>query len=217
MKNSKDQIYFILKKISAENFEKSMSFLNPQEKERAANFQSEKRKKEFCIGRALLRETALSLDPSLQISNLEITEGPYGKPYFKDLSHLYFNLSHNNDSLVLLLSNFGEVGVDLENTQRVAALNTRKWLSPQEQNWSQEQALKLAFLWTRKEAYSKALGGGLRLDFSTLDVRSSEQKDFHLASFSNQKEVLSLCLKKPLEQIQVRGDFLNYSSLKWTD
>lgn len=64
------------------------------------------RRARWLAGRALLSH-ALSPLP-------EIVYGEQGKPAFSPETALWFNLSHSGDDIVLLLSDEGEVGCDIE-------------------------------------------------------------------------------------------------------
>ncbi len=110
-------------------------------------------------------------------SNAEIKMGKYGKPYIEGK---HFNLAHSGDFVILAVSDFAEVGCDIE---RVKALdyektakivfheNERKILS------SAEDKQSLFFeLWTKKEAFMKCIGEGFHFPPSTIDLTKYSDK-----------------------------------------
>ncbi|MDA0182314.1 4'-phosphopantetheinyl transferase superfamily protein [Solirubrobacter phytolaccae] len=84
---------------------------------------------------------------------IEVAE--HGKPYLPG-SSLQFNVSHSGDRALIVLSDQLEVGVDIERPGRNAGAVGRA-LSEAERAGGDD----LLQLWCRKEAWAKALGGGL--------------------------------------------------------
>ncbi len=107
---------------------------------------------------------------------IELTTDANGKPILTG-HHLSFNLSYRPGRALLALSNAGPVGADLEPLIPLpdAAPLIADLFSPPEQ-----AALRAAdptdywplfyLIWTRKEAYAKALGMGLALPFREFSV-----------------------------------------------
>lgn len=89
----------------------------------------------------------------------------YGKPYFKDMV-IHFNISHTKNQMIIILSDQGPVGIDIEmikHRKHFKQLEERV-LNPQEIIWlnNQQNYLPSFFqLWSAKEAYLKATGRGL--------------------------------------------------------
>ena len=89
---------------------------------------------------------------------------PLGKPYFPQYPHLHINWSHSG-SLVLCALSDSPVGVDVEWVRPRAATLPRYALTPEEYDAFQHQGGDWsAFygLWTKKEAWCKYTGQGLR-------------------------------------------------------
>lgn len=130
------------------------SLLPPADLERAARLKRSGATERWIVARAALRIllcTRLGCIP--EDVQLEVTE--HGKPYLPD-SALRFNLSHSGDRALVALSEDCEVGVDVERPGRNAAAVGRS-LSDAERASGDD----LLQLWCRKEAWAKALGGGL--------------------------------------------------------
>ncbi|MEO3990577.1 4'-phosphopantetheinyl transferase AcpT [Pseudocitrobacter cyperus] len=146
-------------------------------------------------GRTLLAE-ALSPTPLP-----EIIYGKYGKPGFTAGYPLWFNISHSGDDIVLLLSDEGEVGCDIEalrprkNTQRIADAI----FSPGEQTQLTLADDKLTVfwqIWTRKEAMLKQAGAEI---WQIAEFDSCTPAPLFLQQMPlSEKTVLALCTPTPL-------------------
>ncbi|WP_206283005.1 4'-phosphopantetheinyl transferase family protein, partial [Streptomyces chilikensis] len=111
----------------------------------------------------------LGLDPR----GVELGHRIGGRPFLPG-TDLEVSLSHTADVIVVGLSTGGRVGVDLEPLDRRTdvGLLSAQACTPGElrvlaQLPPRPRKDALLRLWTLKEAYSKALGQGLRLDFTT--------------------------------------------------
>ncbi|RKQ88140.1 4'-phosphopantetheinyl transferase [Solirubrobacter pauli] len=130
------------------------SLLPPIDRERADRFQRAGAAERWTVSRAALRILLCArlgcIPEDLQI---EVTE--HGKPYLPG-SPLHFNLSHSGDRALIALSEACEVGVDIERPGRNVRAVERT-LSDGERATGDD----LLQVWCRKEAWAKALGGGL--------------------------------------------------------
>lgn len=95
----------------------------------------------------------------------ELLREPDGKPYLKE-RELAFNLSHSG-GLAVLAVGAAELGVDVEWMGRDVEFLTlaRRFFARPEWEWLERQPdprEPFFRIWTRKEAYIKALGTGLR-------------------------------------------------------
>ena len=100
-------------------------------------------------------------------------EGPFGKPFLKDLPHKHrcaFNMSHSEDVALIAMADVdaGEIGVDVEMLRPMpdAPSLARQNFSASEcaelaATKPDDQALAFLLGWTRKEACLKAIGSGL--------------------------------------------------------
>lgn len=100
----------------------------------------------------------------------------YGKPFVANVRQLHFNQSHSEHDYVLVFGlTVGNVGVDIENLDRVADFDgvaKRFFHADEYQFWQQNQCdKKLWFrLWTIKEAVLKACGLGIRMPLNELNA-----------------------------------------------
>ena len=153
--------------------------LAPEEKTRAEQFHFPKDRAHFVAARGALRDILsryLDRDPA----SLQFSYGPSGKPALvcgAEAQELRFNLSHSCELALYGVTRSGEIGIDVE---RIAPEDARervaeRFFSPQEVVSLRALPARLqpqAFFncWTRKEAYVKARGGGLRIPLDSFDV-----------------------------------------------
>lgn len=140
-------------------------FLSPDELDRAARFHFPRDRDRFIARRGILREI-LSRCLDQAPGDLQFQYTPLGKPYLAG-TPIHFSASHSN-ALALCAVSSQEVGIDVEQICpdfpfmevarrffREAELSYLESLPPADQRRS------FYALWTRKEAYLKALGLGL--------------------------------------------------------
>jgi 4'-phosphopantetheinyl transferase len=157
--------------LDADDSEASGALLSPDETTRAARFVFDHHRRRFVAGRAELRRIlagALETTPTA----LSFTYNANGKP---ELNHaeplpVRFNVSHSDRFALVAIATAGAIGVDIEKTRPIADV-----LSLARTAFSSNELEALAALppdaredaffagWTRKEAYIKARGDGLRL------------------------------------------------------
>jgi 4'-phosphopantetheinyl transferase len=99
-------------------------------------------------------------------ASLEFARREQGKPYLLN-SPLYFNLSHSGNFAALAVSAQGEIGIDIE------TIRARNFLAIAERYYHTDELKQLLAtpeaereqlffkLWTLKEAFFKATGGGI--------------------------------------------------------
>jgi 4'-phosphopantetheinyl transferase len=117
--------------------------------------------------------------------DLHFEVGKQGKPALSALQNpcnLQFNLSHSHDLILIALTVADAVGIDVEYHARKIALDnlSNAVFSPLEKTFfsslsSQQEKIHAFFrCWTRKEAYLKAKGIGLRTDLTRISVDLQE-------------------------------------------
>lgn len=151
--------------------------LSADERARAARWLRRRDSDRFIAGRVGLRQ-ALARYLQVAPAAVPLTAGAQGKPLLADgAGALQFNLSHSGEVAVLALSRAGAVGVDVEALQPMAdcaAIAQRQFAPGEWQRWSRlapaHQLAAFYACWTRKEAYLKALGGGLSLPLDGFEV-----------------------------------------------
>lgn len=154
-----------LSQLPAAVFETCSDFLSPDEIARAKQFKH--RANHFIATRALLR-CALSRYANVSVQDLLFARSEHGKPFLSDSdSSIYFNLSHCDDLAVLAVSARGELGVDIEIAgERDYLKIAKRYFHVDEiqalSACSETERKNLFYkLWTLKEAFFKATGGGI--------------------------------------------------------
>lgn len=152
------------------------TILSPAERERAARFVQPSDRHRYEISHLAMRHI-LGAYLGLEGSRLRFSRGSRGKPQLEEHPELRFSLSHSGAHALLAVGVQREVGVDIEmhapfdhtaiakvsfSSAEYEALNRLP---------ASEQAIGFFQIWTRKEAYVKARGGGLHLDLQAFDVR----------------------------------------------
>ncbi|MBU6536120.1 4'-phosphopantetheinyl transferase family protein [Streptomyces sp. NPDC057245] len=126
----------------------------------------------FAASRVLLKfaaAVALRVPPQV----VELGYGPTGRPYLRGYDAVDVSLSHTEDLLLIGLSTKGLIGVDAERADRPLYTRGlhRHVCTPYEMRLldrlpPHRREAVLVRLWTLKEAYSKAIGQGLRFRFT---------------------------------------------------
>src|SRR3984957_15367111 len=164
-----------------DNFARSLAVLSPEETARAERFHFDRHRRAFILGRAGLRFLLASyLD--MDAAAVQFVYGPQGKPALapmlkNDPCLLRFNASHSGDLAAYAFTTGWEIGVDVERYRALPDLENiaRRFFSSEEPNELLELSLTertpgFFNCWTRKEAYIKAMGGGLSIPLDSFRV-----------------------------------------------
>ena len=155
--------------------------LSSDERIRAERFFDSQDAHRYRIAHALLR-SLLGAATGMPAAALVLKAGRHGKPYLSNGPS--FNLSHSGSRIVIGLMQRGKIGVDvevikpIEDDDRLAL----RWFSEEEvealSSLRGEQWLICFFrIWTRKEAFVKALGGGLSIALDSFSVSLDDVSD----------------------------------------
>lgn len=162
----------------ANQFSTFWGLLSPGEKERAAQFKFEHLRRRFVIAHGLQR-TLAGRYTQRPPAHVHFDVNPYGKPHISD-SDLRFNVSRTDRYFLFAFAFQRQVGVDIERIRPIN--NMRSLMSTALSDMEQDQFLQLpehlrlrAFfsLWTRKEAFIKAVGTGLSFPLEDFSVSIS--------------------------------------------
>ncbi len=162
----------------AEEVQRLEALLSPEETARANRFHFEQDRNHYVVGRAVLREMLgryLEQVPSA----LEFSYGEHGKPALAGAasSSLSFNLSHSAGLAVYAFARERSLGIDVERVKPDFASEdiARRYFSTREVNDllsipETKRTESFFRCWTRKEAYIKARGEGLRIPLDSFSV-----------------------------------------------
>ena len=170
---------------------KLSNILSPEELTRAQTFKHKQH--HFLATRALMRKV-LAYYTGEPTTSLEFARREQGKPYLTNSPFpIYFNLSHSGNFAALAVSTAGEIGIDIE------TIRTRNFLAIAERYYHADELKQLLAtpeakreqlffkLWTLKEAFFKATGGGIS---SGLDKAVFDLSDTYIqARFAAELEV----------------------------
>ena len=153
---------------------RSEAVLSAAERDRAARFHFDRHRGRFIASRVALRDL-LARELGCSPATLEFQAGPHGKPTLAG-DPLHFNLSRSEDLCLIAIAD-APVGVDVEFRREDPYLLrvARRFFSETEveelRGLAEDEQLPAFFrIWSRKEAYIKALGLGLSLPLDSFDV-----------------------------------------------
>lgn len=150
-----------------------LAWLTDSELKRYRRFQFDRHRKQLLLGRVLMRVALSNYDKSIAPASWNFIHNHYGKPAIsaeQNCASLYFNLSHSAEKVVLAVSRFENIGVDIEcakKPRRIAAIAQRYFSDIEAAQLlalpEDQQQSRFYDLWTLKEAYIKACGMGLAI------------------------------------------------------
>ena len=141
------------------------ALLSARERKRADRFVYDRHRRRYTISQAHLRRVLGQLTGT-RPENVRFHYEKKGKPYLPGGPS--FNQSHSEERIMIAVAASGRLGVDIEELRRV-----RLMLGIADKNFARDEAARLYAapanerrrlffrLWTRKEAFLKALGFGL--------------------------------------------------------
>ncbi|MEU5088328.1 4'-phosphopantetheinyl transferase superfamily protein [Streptomyces sp. NPDC021356] len=146
----------------------------------------------FAVSRLVMKRTAaavLDVPPAA----LDVAYQPGGRPTVRGLEHdLHLSLAHTEELIAVAVSRGGPVGVDAESVTRRASFELLRAhvCTPEEAEVlaalpDAERNARFLRLWTLKEAYTKALGQGMRRRFNAVGFRWEPDGSARLAEESD--------------------------------
>jgi 4'-phosphopantetheinyl transferase len=166
------------------------SLLACDELDRAQRFRFERDRIRYSTCRGLLRLLIgryLGCTPAI----LSFRYSSLGKPYLNGAQTLSFNLSHSHEMVLYAFTSEGEVGVDIEKHDPKLEVEeiARNFFAPEEilyirQGLPDRRYERFFHLWSRKEAFLKALATGLSTPLHQFEVSTQASLDgFEVCSF----------------------------------
>jgi 4'-phosphopantetheinyl transferase len=170
------------------NLSRALSLLDDGERKRHDRFKSPQRQGEFAITRAVLRmviASVLRCDPA----SITFAHTEHGKPYLPN-HPVHFNVTHSADLALIAVSPDLALGVDIEchrpreNFQKMA----KRFFAPVEydalmQLPTEKQFRAFHSIWTRKEAFVKAIAKGIALGLDQFAVNADPDEPAKLLQY----------------------------------
>ena len=158
--------------MSADERDARWSTLSATEHEQAGRFRFEADRDRFIAARGGLR-AILSAYVGAPAAQLAFQTNSHGKPSLSEPgTPIDFNLSHSGECVLIGISRDGPCGVDIESSRPGRAEHeiAERFFCPRELTWLKHTAGGFFRLWTAKEAVIKAVGHGLSIPLSDVDV-----------------------------------------------
>ena len=194
MKETKVQIWTINLDVSPDLLAIYLADLNSDEIVRSERYRRQVDRTNFIVSRAVLKRLIAS-KLSINTSNVEFDENPFGKPHIIQNHKLQFNLSHSGKLAIIGFTENHRIGVDVEYMKDdIEYKNIAKHhFAPEEYEvlLSQPNNLLREYFyrcWTRKESFIKAEGSGV-----------SYPLDSFIVSMNSDNEAAILNMKDPSE------------------
>ncbi len=171
--------YGITKKLSSKQME-LVNYLTSDEKSRAEKFLFTEDRNTYICCHGLLR-LILSREMKIDPLDIFIINDDNNKPGISG-DPLYFNITHVRDAFAIVLSEYYYVGIDIENSDQNIDFSTlinsyfgkmeRKFILDSET----DSKNRFFLLWTRKEAFLKAIGTGIVENLNQIELSGSYNK-----------------------------------------
>jgi 4'-phosphopantetheinyl transferase len=180
-----------------QHLERYQAHLNKAEQKNASRYHFEKDQQRSTISRGSLREILSAyLQQASKEIQFQLTE--YDKPLLINNHPLQFNVTHSGNLVLIAVALDLLVGIDVEDTSREIEYQelAQRFFATNEAAAVAKltgESLKQAFfnVWTRKEAFVKAIGEGLSYPLA----------DFEVSTLPEERSTL-LALKRQPEQAQ---------------
>ena len=113
-----------------------------------------------------------------------------GKPYFVEAPY-YINWSHNDTTLVYVISDLGQVGVDIEEENLFYDEQLHDWVLHEEEKRRIGNGTAFSEVWTRKEAVLKCTGEGIHEKMN--EFSSYQTTNFTVTTLFMDEVCISVC------------------------
>lgn len=193
------QIWRAPNEVGEEDYPKLNELLSADEVERARKFRFERHRKQYVIGRSLLR-ILIAAYVQTDARSIRFDYTPKGKPQLPSAdngSGLHFNLAHSGRVILLGFTRNRRIGIDIEEIRKDVEIDeiAQRFFSVSEQRCLASLPLSLRYdaffrCWTRKEALLKGTGEGLSVGLDTFSVFSSPDKEENWVRTGDQQKWL---------------------------
>ena len=176
---SRDCIHLWALDLAKETIESIASNTTDEDKRRASRIGDDRKKHLYLGGRAGIR-SLLSLYTGISPSDIRFSYGNRGKPELAnevDGAIPTFNYTLSRDKVLYVVSQERRLGIDMEvfpRTINASLMARRKLTETERRNWENLPYElgndSMLCCWTRKEAYGKAIGVGIRFELGRVNL-----------------------------------------------
>lgn len=165
---------YYIKKFSCFSEEKQKEYLKFLDKEKLSQFNSatnQNRKKSILISHGFLKE-AVAQEYNINKKDLVFSVTEKGKPFCRSHENIHFSISHSGDYFAVAISE-KEIGIDIQTVKNFNEKLVDRVCCEKEKlfvNSSENKSKAFTEIWTKKEAYLKALGTGIDRELTTVDT-----------------------------------------------
>ncbi len=171
------------------------SILSFNEKEKVNQINNEKLQ-DFTIISFGIRRVVISNHLNILPEEIEFKKNIYGRPFINNCNEdkITFNLSHSKERIAIIVGKESPVGVDIQfidpkvKVHKIASRFFKKEEAEYLQKLKSNNATEEFFyLWTIKEAFTKALGMGFHYPFSDVIMPTLPIKAFEISEEADKK------------------------------
>lgn len=185
-----------IEQIKESGFSEYKQYLRGVEIEFFNSLKNEKRRVEWIAGRIAAKKAYSKFCEKMNIcksDNVSVMNNKDRAPYFKEFPNLHLSITHCHEYAVSAVS-YNSVGIDLEHIDSGSPHLIKYFFTDKEsksitkESTSDEEIkASIAKYWTRKEAVSKFLKLGMKLNFRSIDTTSD-----YLSIDKNSNEFIKL-------------------------
>lgn len=124
------------------------------------------------------------------VGDMDIQKDTNGKPFILNEKQ-YINWSHNDEYLVIALSESGQIGVDVEISDLRYDEKLYGWILHKEEKSKLQQGRLFSEVWTRKEAILKCSGEGI--SDNMCELNSYQMMNLHVTTMFLSGLCISIC------------------------
>ena len=180
-----------------DNYDQAYCLLSDECKEKTDQYKNIENKKRSLISQLLLGKALIDRKKDPHVPVFEY--GEYNKPYLKNETDFFFNISHSYDYVILAVSD-KEIGCDIEKIRKYDLKIAKRFFTKNEYEniigISDEEERRRMFFryWTLKESFIKQNGRGLSQPLNSFEITIDEDEkisvrtengdsDLHLTQF----------------------------------
>lgn len=170
---------------SEEKQKEFFRFLDKEKKGEYLSASNENRKKSILLSQGFAKEK-IAEELSLSKEDIVFSVTERGKPYCKSHREIYFSLSHSGDLIALAISD-RDIGIDIEKIRQAKENLVKRVCCENEISSvfsSENPDEAFTEIWTKKEAYLKALGTGIDRELTSIDT-TDKSLDFTTEKYGN--------------------------------